>query len=128
MFEPGRDISHPEPDPTACPWQVHAFGLRPDASVGRIPISHFTVVSAWGAPILTTPIKKMPETKQTLRAPTSPIGLDDPELHSRIQTGEPQALRAVVHAYLGQILRAARGAGPARDLQLHTEHPSTIHT
>ncbi len=53
----------------------------------------------------------MPETKQTLRAPTSPIVLNDPELHSRIQTGEPQALRAVVHAYLGQILRAARGAG-----------------
>ncbi len=36
---------------------------------------------------------------------------DDPQFAARIRAGEPAALQAVVHSYLGQILRAARGAG-----------------
>ncbi len=39
------------------------------------------------------------------------LGLDDPGLPDRIRNRDPEALRAVVEAYLGQILRAARGAG-----------------
>ncbi len=38
-------------------------------------------------------------------------GLDDPGLPDRIRNRDPEALRAVVEAYLGQVLRAARGAG-----------------
>ncbi len=38
-------------------------------------------------------------------------GLDDPGLPDRIRSRDPEALRAVVEAYLGQVLRAARGAG-----------------
>ncbi len=38
-------------------------------------------------------------------------GLDDPGLPARIRNRDPEALRSVVEAYLGQVLRAARGAG-----------------
>ena len=37
--------------------------------------------------------------------------LDHPEFPRRVRAKEPEALQAVVHAYVGQILRAARGAG-----------------
>ncbi len=37
--------------------------------------------------------------------------IDDPQFAARIRAGEPAALQTVVHSYLGQILRAARGAG-----------------
>lgn len=39
------------------------------------------------------------------------MSIDDPQFVARIRAGEPAALQTVVHAYLGQILRAARGAG-----------------
>ena len=39
------------------------------------------------------------------------VSIDDPQFAARVQAGEPAALQAVVHTYLGQILRAARGAG-----------------
>ncbi|MDA2913386.1 sigma-70 family RNA polymerase sigma factor [Acidobacteriia bacterium AH_259_A11_L15] len=39
------------------------------------------------------------------------MSIDDPKFVARIRAGEPAALQTVVHAYLGQILRAARGAG-----------------
>ena len=39
------------------------------------------------------------------------MSIDDPQFAARIRAGEPAALQTVVHAYLGQILRAARGAG-----------------
>ncbi len=38
-------------------------------------------------------------------------GVESPELVSRIRAGDPEALQATVHAYLSQVLRAARGAG-----------------
>ena len=38
-------------------------------------------------------------------------GLESPELARRIRDGDPEALQQVVDAYLGQVLRAARGAG-----------------
>ncbi len=37
--------------------------------------------------------------------------IDDPQFAARVRAGEPAALQTVVHTYLGQILRAARGAG-----------------
>ncbi|MFQ5939868.1 MAG: sigma-70 family RNA polymerase sigma factor [Alphaproteobacteria bacterium] len=37
--------------------------------------------------------------------------LDDPEFHARIRAGDRTAIKSVVESYLGQILRAARGAG-----------------
>ncbi len=43
----------------------------------------------------------------------SATDLDDPELSARIRARDPATLRAVVRAYLPQILRAARGAGVA---------------
>lgn len=45
--------------------------------------------------------------------PTSKM-LQDPELAARIRQREPDALAAVVDAYLGQILRASQGAGLSR--------------
>jgi len=39
------------------------------------------------------------------------VSIDDPQFAARVRAGEPAALQTVVHAYLGQILRAARGAG-----------------
>ncbi|MEN8145493.1 MAG: sigma-70 family RNA polymerase sigma factor [Gemmatimonadota bacterium] len=39
------------------------------------------------------------------------VSVNDPGLPERIRRRDPAALRAVVEAYLGQILRAARGAG-----------------
>ena len=39
------------------------------------------------------------------------LDLDDPGLPERIRSRDPAALRSVVEAYLGQVLRAARGAG-----------------
>ena len=39
------------------------------------------------------------------------VSIDDPQFAARVRAGEPAALQAVVHTYLGQILRAARGAG-----------------
>ncbi len=51
----------------------------------------------------------------TARRETSSPGvampLDHPEFPTRVRAKDPEALQAVVHAYLGQILRAARGAG-----------------
>ncbi len=38
-------------------------------------------------------------------------GVESPELVARIRAGDPEALQAAVHAYLSQVLRAARGAG-----------------
>ena len=38
---------------------------------------------------------------------------EDPKFAERIREKDPEALEAVVHAYLAQILRAARGAGLA---------------
>ncbi len=38
-------------------------------------------------------------------------GLESPELARRIRDGDPEALQQVVDTYLGQVLRAARGAG-----------------
>ncbi len=37
--------------------------------------------------------------------------LDHPEFPRRVRAKDPEALQAVVQAYVGQILRAARGAG-----------------
>jgi RNA polymerase sigma-70 factor (ECF subfamily) len=37
--------------------------------------------------------------------------IDDPNLPARIRARDPQALRVVIETYLGQIVRAARGAG-----------------
>ncbi len=37
--------------------------------------------------------------------------MESPELARRIRDGDPEALQEVVDAYLGQVLRAARGAG-----------------
>ena len=34
------------------------------------------------------------------------IAVEDPELVTRIQAGDPEALQATVHAYLSQVLRA----------------------
>lgn len=42
---------------------------------------------------------------------TTPSPLDDPELAARIRSMDREALAAVVDAYLGQVVRAARGAG-----------------
>jgi len=39
------------------------------------------------------------------------ISIDDPQFVARIQAADPEALRVVVQAYLGQILRAAGAAG-----------------
>ena len=39
------------------------------------------------------------------------VSIDDPRFAERIRAADPEALRAVVTAYLGQIHRAARGAG-----------------
>ncbi len=39
------------------------------------------------------------------------LSIDDPKFAVRIRARDPEALQAVVQAYLGQILRAARGAG-----------------
>ncbi len=36
---------------------------------------------------------------------------EGPEVVDRIRSGDPEAFRAVVRAYLGQVVRAARGAG-----------------
>jgi RNA polymerase sigma-70 factor (ECF subfamily) len=43
------------------------------------------------------------------------VAFDDPGLVGRIQAREPAALEAVVHEYLPQIVRAARGAGLKRE-------------
>ena len=37
--------------------------------------------------------------------------LDDPSLARRVRAGDREAIEAVVRAYLGQVFRAARGAG-----------------
>ncbi len=39
------------------------------------------------------------------------LSIDDPRFAERIRSADPEALRAVVKAYLGQIHRAARSAG-----------------
>jgi len=39
------------------------------------------------------------------------VDFADPAFAARVRTREPEALAAVVHAYLPQVLRAARGAG-----------------
>jgi len=39
------------------------------------------------------------------------VQMEDAEFAARIRAGNREALQAVVHAYMGQILRAARGAG-----------------
>lgn len=39
------------------------------------------------------------------------MSIDSPMLAALIRAGDPDAIEAVVEAYLGQILRAARGAG-----------------
>jgi RNA polymerase sigma-70 factor (ECF subfamily) len=41
------------------------------------------------------------------------ISVDDPQLAEQIRAKDPKALQLVVQAYLGQILRAARGTGLA---------------
>lgn len=40
-----------------------------------------------------------------------PSTFDDPTFLNEVRRGDQQAIAAVVHAYLGQIIRAARGAG-----------------
>ena len=42
---------------------------------------------------------------------TTQIKIDDPGFAERIRAGDPSAIETVVHTYLPQILRAARGAG-----------------
>ena len=42
---------------------------------------------------------------------TTEMKIDDPGFAGRIRAGDPSAIEAVVHTYLPQILRAARGAG-----------------
>ncbi len=37
--------------------------------------------------------------------------MEDAEFAARIRAGDREALQAVVHAYMSQVLRAARGAG-----------------
>ena len=37
--------------------------------------------------------------------------VDGPELARRVRAGDPDALQSVIRAYLGQVVRAARGAG-----------------
>ena len=46
-----------------------------------------------------------------IRGPLVSSPLEDPELPARIRTGDHDAIQTVVQTYLGQILRAARGAG-----------------
>ena len=43
----------------------------------------------------------------------NPTGIEGPEFTERIRRRDPEALQAVTSAYLGQVLRAARGAGLA---------------
>ncbi len=43
--------------------------------------------------------------------PPGPAAFDDPGFVARIRERDSEAIRAVVHAYLPHILRAARGAG-----------------
>ncbi len=43
----------------------------------------------------------------------NPTGFEGPEFTKRIRRRDPEALQAVTSAYLGQVLRAARGAGLA---------------
>ena len=38
--------------------------------------------------------------------------MDNPQIAGRIRRKDPEALRAVIRAYLAQVLRAARAAGP----------------
>ncbi len=51
------------------------------------------------------------ETTKATRSVSAAMSVDDPQFAARIQAGEPAALQEVVHAYLGQTLRAARAAG-----------------
>ena len=39
------------------------------------------------------------------------VQIEDTEFAARIRAGDRDALQAVVHAYMSQVLRAARGAG-----------------
>jgi len=39
------------------------------------------------------------------------MSIDDPQLAAKIRAGDPDAIQRVIRAYLGQILRAALGAG-----------------
>ncbi|MBU0741180.1 sigma-70 family RNA polymerase sigma factor [bacterium] len=47
--------------------------------------------------------------------PPGPAAFDDPGFAARIRARDGEAIRAVVHAYLPHILRAARGAGLNRE-------------
>ncbi len=50
-------------------------------------------------------------TAEATRSKSIAISIDDPQFTAQIRAGEPAALQSVVHAYLDQILRAARAAG-----------------
>ena len=50
-------------------------------------------------------------TAEATRSASIAISIDDPQFPAQIRAGEPAALQSVVHAYLDQILRAARAAG-----------------
>jgi RNA polymerase sigma-70 factor (ECF subfamily) len=43
--------------------------------------------------------------------PPGPDSFRDPGFAGKVRARDPEAMRAVVHAYMGHILRAARGAG-----------------
>jgi len=43
--------------------------------------------------------------------PKNAVSLSDPRLPDRVRERDPEALQAIVRAYLPQVLRAARGAG-----------------
>ncbi len=60
---------------------------------------------------MTTPetAKMQGTTKSTKSA--GGVSIDDPHFAAQVRASEPAALQTVVHTYLGQILRAARGAG-----------------
>ena len=45
------------------------------------------------------------------RSDTAAVSLEDPEFPARLRAGDRAAIETVVETYLGQILRAARGAG-----------------
>lgn len=57
-----------------------------------------------------------PEQLPAVKSPVSlTTDLDDPGLSARIRARDPTAFQAVVHAYLPQIVRAARATGLTRD-------------
>ena len=56
-------------------------------------------------------MKKILGITEATRAASIATSIDDRQFAARIQAGDGNAIQTVVETYLGQILRAARGAG-----------------